>query len=556
MNKKQFNRLQTVFLLSFFYVGHLLAQNSPLLPGRELSLFLNEHPAEKVYLHTDRDVYSVNDSIWFRIYLTNAQDNTPQPGAENVYVELIDTAKNIRIRNLILTYNGVGKGDFNLGSYHLNEGRYQLRAYSNYQRNFGDGFFFRKNILLTNLAEFQTVNSGSCKTANKEDADTVDPQNRRIDIQFLPESGYLSYGCRCNVAFIARDVNNQPVEVSGWILNEKDEKIVRFSSVHDGMGTFTFFPERNVVYKALLDNFTGLEFKLPAATDKIQFSVNPLNDSIVIVDLRKFEHPSSPENYYLGCSAKGKVSFFTEIRMTQNQKQIKLKKSKFKSGINKLTLADSLMRPVAERLIFIKRNDCFTIDALTNREEYGRREKVNVEVRAISGGKAIPASLSVSVVNKAQVVFLEQYPQNIQSYLLLDSELHGTVHNPSYYFKDDSVPTLNMLDLVMQTNGWRNYNWNNFKNKLPDTTFIQEEGLAITGKIKKLLWKHGISGGKITLLLKNKAGSIFANETHADSSGFFRIPPSFFPDSIEAFLKGETKHAFNEVIVQAINFVQ
>ncbi len=250
-------RLQAAFFFCFFLVVQLSAQIRPPLPGDELSVFLDEHPAEKVYIHTDRDIYSVNDSVWFRVYLTNAHNNLPQSGIQSVYVELIDSAKNIKVRNLILVFNGFGRGDFDLSSYKLDGGKYQLRAYSNYQRNFGESFLFHKNILLAKLSSEKSADPGVGKKQEKEIGNQNLPQSNPVDIQFLPEGGYLSYGCPCTLAFIAHDTNNQPIEVSGWIMNGMDEKIIRFSSSHDGMGKFAFIPEKDIVYKAVLDHLPG-----------------------------------------------------------------------------------------------------------------------------------------------------------------------------------------------------------------------------------------------------------------------------------------------------------
>jgi TonB-dependent SusC/RagA subfamily outer membrane receptor len=553
MINKQLFRLHLALFFCFFLAVELAAQNRLLLPGEELSVFLDEHPAEKVYIHTDRDVYSVNDSVWFRIYLTNAHNNLPQSGFQSVYFELIDAAKNIKVRNLILTYNGFGKGDLDLSSYKLDGGKYQLRVYSNYQRNFGESFLFHKNIVLTNQSNNQSVEPevGKKKKQEKEIGNQNLSSSNPVDIQFLPEGGYLSYGCPCTVAFIARDTNNQPVDVSGWIVNGTDEKIIRFSSSHNGMGKFAFIPEKDVVYKAVLDNFPGFAVQLPPATDKTRFSVRILKDTVIGLILWKPKIPSSSENYYLINRARGKISFFTKIGMSDTPAQIKLGWSKFESGVNNLTLADSLMRPLAERLIFVKKDDFFTIETNTDREEYGRREKVNVEIKTKQSNNAVPTNFSISVVNKAQDIALEQYPENILSYLLLDSELHGTVPNPSYYFKDDSISTLNKLDLVMLTYGWRNYNWNNFKDKLPDTAFKREPGLEISGKIKKLMGQKGVEDGKVSLIMKSKAGEVFISETQSDSTGVFRFPPSFFPDSVSAFLQGVNKH--NRRNIEVIN---
>lgn len=545
----------TIFILSLF-PGYLIAQDKPLLFNEELSIFIDKHPAEKVYLHTDRDIYSVNDTIWFRIYVLDAQNNVPQAGFQSVYVELIEESKSIPVRNLILTFNGFGKGDFDLSAYKLKGGKYQLRAYSHYQRNFGNDFLFSKNILLTELIKDQPAPAETAKQEEKKikGATAMKPKAENpgsVDLQFLPEGGHLSYGCPCRLAFITRDIYNRPVGVSGWIVNGLGEKIIPFSSGHDGMGVVVFIPEKDMDYKAVPDNYSGDPIQLPASIGKVQLTVRQLKDSVVVVVLWKHEIPVTRENYYLISSSGGKISFFIQVSMVAAQKQIKLDTDKFEWGINKLTIADSLMRPVAERLIFVKKDKLLTVTAKTDREEYNRREKVNVEVKTSFGKASIPANLSVSVVNTAQVVSLEEYPQNMLSYLLLNSELQGTIQNPSFYFKDDSIATSRKLDLVMLTHGWRNYNWNKFNDRLPDTIFKKEAGLEVSGKIKRLLGQKGVEDGKVTIFMKTKSGGFYFNETQTDSAGIFRFPPSIFPDSVSVFLQGVNKH--NRKNIEVVN---
>ena len=57
---------------------------------------------EKAYLHTDRDVYAMGDTLWFKAYLVNGQDNKPSVSSGNLYVELIapDSAR-IVLREII-----------------------------------------------------------------------------------------------------------------------------------------------------------------------------------------------------------------------------------------------------------------------------------------------------------------------------------------------------------------------------------------------------------------------------------------------------------------------
>lgn len=144
----------------------------------------------------------------------------PTIGLQSIYVELIDQLKIKRVRNLILTNNGFGKGDFDLSSYKLTGGKYQLRAYSTYQRNFGDDFLFSKNILLAELYQGQVLPIEGENPKDQKGKSFIDQVQKlqdsgSLDLQFLPEGGYLSVGCSCRMAFIARDTNNKPQAVSG-----------------------------------------------------------------------------------------------------------------------------------------------------------------------------------------------------------------------------------------------------------------------------------------------------------------------------------------------------
>src|SRR5690606_6473031 len=80
---------------------------------------------------------------------------------------------------------------------------------------------------------------------------------------------------------------------------------------------------------------------------------------------------------------------------------------------------------------------------------------------------------------------LQNSKENIISYLLLSSELKGTIENPRFYFKD-LQNTQNHLDALMLTQGWRKYKYTkpytNFNYK-PETS-LTVSGTAISKSAK------------------------------------------------------------------------
>ena len=90
---------------------------------------------EKVYLHTDRTRYYPGDDIWFKAYLIDAYYKTLTGNSGNLHVELISPSREIISSRTVRLENGLGNGDFSL-SPELPAGKYRIRAYTNYMRNF------------------------------------------------------------------------------------------------------------------------------------------------------------------------------------------------------------------------------------------------------------------------------------------------------------------------------------------------------------------------------------------------------------------------------------
>lgn len=61
---------------------------SPAAASQHLYTQLSAFPQEKIHLHTDHSSYLLGEKIWFKAYLTDAQDLSLIPPSRYVYVEL------------------------------------------------------------------------------------------------------------------------------------------------------------------------------------------------------------------------------------------------------------------------------------------------------------------------------------------------------------------------------------------------------------------------------------------------------------------------------------
>lgn len=101
--------------------------------------------AEKIYLQLSANVYTTDQTIWFKAILTTAFDHKPSTMSGVLYVELIAPNENIVDSKLIKIHAGTGNGFFQLsGKY--STGRYLLRAYTKWNKNFDHDFVFKEYI--------------------------------------------------------------------------------------------------------------------------------------------------------------------------------------------------------------------------------------------------------------------------------------------------------------------------------------------------------------------------------------------------------------------------
>ena len=156
-------------LLSSIYIfNNVHAQNKTNLRDQS-EAYQKAFPTEKLYFSFDKPYYSAGDTLWFKSFLLNG-DLTSAQRSDKIYVELYsDSLKRID-QKVIALNNGLGYGDFDLPN-KLSEGTYIIRAYSNWQQNFGSDYFFQKSFYIGNAGEktwlidaYQKLSTANAKT--------------------------------------------------------------------------------------------------------------------------------------------------------------------------------------------------------------------------------------------------------------------------------------------------------------------------------------------------------------------------------------------------------
>ena len=474
---------------------------------------------EKVYLQTDRSYYSTGEDVWFSAFLVNGKSTSLTSSSANLYVELISADSKILDKKTILLNKGLGHGDFKLID-SIPTGWYNIRAYTNWMRNFANEFVFQKSIYITNnLKENATY---ATRNADKKAAGIAESKQQKT-IAFFPEGGALVEGINSLVAFKTNDDLGNGLKASGTVISSRGDTVTSFQSTEAGLGLFTFIPKANETYK--VTGFYGKE-KFSAALPQILkkgFALHITSDSLNIKAAISANDPMFKEmngkSLSIIIKQAGETIYSGKANMIKPTIAVSILKKGFNSGIAVITLVDDLGKPHCERLLFIEGEKRVNYTIVPNKTVYKSHEKVVLNVKATDiFGLPVKTNFSLGVVDG----LIPDDGGNITSYLLLQSEIKGEIKNPDQYFDVKNPSRLKQLDLLLLTQGWRNYLWRRLADTTINVKYLPEPGLSIKGFVREKVGSNPLPNMNITLFGSGFNGNkLFTTKT--DQNGTYSV---------------------------------
>jgi len=104
---------------------------------------------EKIFVHTDKNIYLPGEILWFKIYCVDGNDHKPLNLSKVVYIDVLDNNQNPVVQAKVAMKNGLGDGSLYI-PVSITNGNYKLRAYTSWMKNFSPDFYFEKQITLIN----------------------------------------------------------------------------------------------------------------------------------------------------------------------------------------------------------------------------------------------------------------------------------------------------------------------------------------------------------------------------------------------------------------------
>ncbi len=505
-------RYHKIILLALFFIAATTG-----LRAQEIDSVLNildeNYPQEKIYLQMDKLYYNAGETIWFKAYIT--ADNSPKAISKSCYAELLDEKGKLLQRKMMPVLESGAASSFDLPDT-LPAGKLFVRAYTPWMLNFDSSLLYLKPLHII-----------PSKPAAKKS-----PVAMVYSLTLFPEGGDLVQDIASMVAFKATDQDGTPVDVSGDIVDGKGSKITSFSSTHDGMGYFSLQPLANEKYKAVWKDKKGVkhENELPAAKKNglVLNVINPGNQ-LQYTLTRSAVAEQSPAIFYVIGQMHQRQVYGAKINLgKQPTVTVPVATDSLPDGVLQMTVFDADQRPIAERVVFINNNTYYFLTDLHAVEKNVTKRGRNM--LQIDVGYDFLTNLSIAVTDGG-INSVSNNETNIFTQLLLSSDLKGYVFNPAYYFSSDADSVRQQLDLVMMTNGWRRFNWEDIlAGKWPVLTFLPENFLAIKGKVQGLS-KIQLNDKTITGILNAKKSKPQFLNIPVDRDGRFNYGDLYFFDT-------------------------
>jgi hypothetical protein len=487
----------------------MLFQLAPQDPSEKLLAGLKQwyenNPQEKVFVQTDKEQYLSGDVIWLKGWCTI--EAKPSFLSRVMYVEVVNSQGSVVAKKMYqLDSLATAAGSIDIPD-NWAGGTYAVNAYTLWMLNYKE-HVFRKTIFIVNP---------DTKKENKPATSAL------LLLNFFPEGGELIENTVNRVAFKATDKYGTPLAIKGDLLDGAGNKIAPLETVHDGMGMLELTPQAGARYKAVVQfNGRAWDFTLPAAKkDGISMQVQNGNPGRLFLVLNTPASSDYGTVHVIGHMG-GRPVFSAAFNLREGENGTAIPKQKLPAGILHLTAFDSTGLPLAERLAFIPNYTLLT-PAITGPASSAARARNEWTVQA-EGAKG---NLAVSVTD-ADAAGNEDR-DHIASSLLLTSDLRGYIHNPAYYFRNKDASTLQHLDLLLMTQGWRRFTWKQIRGEEPVALKYGIESLLnIRGKVTKSDRSTPITKGTVDLIIKGDDSTTILSTAYITDKGEFIVDSLFF----------------------------
>lgn len=502
-----------------------------------INQFNSMFPQEKVYLEFDNTAYFQGENIWFKAFVTHATTLERAPSGV-LYVDFLAPTGQLILQQKLKIEAGQADGAIALldaGTFQTREkygvraypsGFYEIRAYTQNMLDFSPEAIFTRVIPVYTQPKYVGEYDRSHVVSNQDNPlvekirGETGEKYKKINVTFYPEGGDMVKGLPCRVAFKATGSDAFGKEGAMVVTGLWDS--VR--TVHDGMGSFIITPKGNETADFFTSDGYSASINLPKPL-KSGYSMMTDMESDSRMQVNIWRTPDLVgEETALAVTCRGEVVYYKEINDIDNS-QLEVDCSAWPVGVCRVTLFNKEGRILSSRSIFHNSEKIKSPEIALNTDSMSRQScnKEVIEFKLTDQeGNPFRDRFCLSVRDATD--YGGGRTDNLQTNLLLSSDLRGYIHDPAWYLESDDEEHREALNLLTLVQGWERYEWQTMTGlKDFEEKHRVEEGLTMNGWILSYSKREPVSDiGVYASIVPEDDKKLFESfDYQTDSTGYF-----------------------------------
>lgn len=494
--------------------------------GKEISLqkvseaafnYNAENQKQKVFLQPDKDIYFANDKIWFKAFVLSGMPLLTDTLSNNLYVEIWSPSK-IRVDILRLKVeNGEACGSIFLSDT-LEQGVYQLRAFTDRMINYPSEFYFNFNFKFYNSNHAYIISPKEAKH-NRQKLKAIEKQKKEFTMYLFPEGGNLIQNRDTKLYFKTTNSFGERTSVNFKLINTSNDSVILTVGSKTGVGEFIFTPRKNVKYKieASLGNGKLKTLKLPEAIPNGIWGRISETHKDIQLQLSKTQISSddpSANRYFLLVHQNNTIFRALAVDL-RNDTILLFSKAQLPDGIINFSLFSNRLINVANFRSFIlpaaPEPDVVQIDDL------GDSLHIKIENQLLVNFPEATLSIVVSDTNNLCL-------PKILDEIYLGSDLSG------WYFSEQ-IESDNFYNCLVNAMPNSAPDWNIVFDTRKRITNDPENGIVVAGKITTDIFSIPVKNASVRLEVLSNYNDVY--ETVTDDNGNFIFDGFDFYDTLQ-----------------------
>lgn len=478
---------------------------------------------EKVYLLFDKQDYIAGDNIWFKAYTLNGYQ--PSLISTNLIVELYDKDKNLLNRKLVPIINGESDGTLNTKAEH-EEGIYFVRAYTTHMTFFPEQFQYINQIKIFNPNSKLKI---------------VPNQNLKWNAKAHAEGGNFIQNQTTKFAVRLKSDGKLPKKWRG-IVFEKDNptnQLSTFENLDENVATFSLRAEEGKLYQVQITDDKGIQqiIDLPEPKKEGILLKVVRNSKDIMIQLKSINQENPLLNHKIIGTINNELVMSSQIIKSIETASTLVPNEVLENdkGVLNITVFNENDQEIANRLLFINRNDLYKKPAITFETTTRPRELNTIQLE------------SDQEINFASVIRdqKENDEDNLLSAMWLSRDFTSNISNPAQYFKNNAYSE--NLDALLISEKWKRFTWEDIivgNIVKPD---FETDKRYLSYKGKAYMNGRELSDAELSIIYKMQDSPKNFATLSTDYEGSFEMNNLFYygPMAMNYFLNSENSKPAN-----------